>query len=97
MFLRLLLSTYLLMRVKHLKERNMGGERRPPGLVILERPRPLSLEASPGQGCFVFVVLVEGESQDKKKRCKKSQCRVEDHGVSTVTGESRRTTVQQPQ
>lgn len=79
MFLRLLLSTYLLMR-RRPKRKEYGGERRPPGLVILGRPRPPSLEASPGQGCFVFVVFVEGESQDKKKRCKKSQCRVEDRG-----------------
>lgn len=59
------------MRIKHLKERNMGGERRPPGLAILGRPRPPSLEFSPSEGCSVFVVMIEGESQDRKRGARK--------------------------
>lgn len=91
-FLRLLPSIYLLMRVKHLQGRDMGGERKPWFILGKLGPWVLGL---PGHhtGRFVLVVMVEGKPGQKGVQGK--PVRSGQRG-STVTGANRNSGVAAP-
>lgn len=93
MFLRLLLSIYLLVKVKHMQERNMGGERRPH--IHLEGSSVWGSPRDTEQGLFVLMRWREGVRANR--RCKESQYSVKDRGTSTVPDENREGAMQQPQ